>query len=378
MAKAWDEIERISGFEGIRRVVEQQIVPELETIEAETLDKRGQPKGIESAMSWAFSLFAFLFLIPFFLLPDTFLGVLLRFVLFPLMFIGTLIAALWLNRKKLTAYLLRAHGRHQVRSQAMTKIANHLGLNYVANPGKRPAALDWLAKQSWVPPELRDALQTVGGTGEMLEAVDAMRDSGLLTGNVTVIGSEAQKAQYAEQLSASFHFEDGFHGVRGGIAFDILEWKESQDEADDIFHLMIVLKAPRPQPGVIQMKSRKASWWRSPGDKPLERVRVGPEEFRANYQVRADDQVEAHALFDPAVVARMIDITHEDTLRASALGDTLVFDVAGANRFVIMDPATGAWSEETLRDGLSDLAEALCLVDALADAFRVGRSAVVA
>ncbi len=374
MSKSWDEIEQVDGFGGIRALVEREILPGLEGVVSERTDKHGQPKGMQSIVSGAFAAFGFLFLIPFFLLPDTFLGVLARFILFPVLFLGTIVAALWLNRKKLTEYLLRAHGRFQARSEVLSRVAGHLGLSYVANPGNRPAALDWLAGQSWVPPELREAAQTVGGTGEMAEAVGVVRDSGLLQGSVVVIGTDEQKAQYEEQLTASMHFEDGFHGVRGGITFDILEWKESQGEDTTIYHLIIVLKAPRRSQGIIQLKSRKAAWWRAPGDRPMQKVRVGPDEFRDDYEVRADDQVEAHALFDPAVVARMIDITHSDAFRSIAMDDRLVFDVAGEDRFAVLDPATGAWSEESLRKGVGEIAEALALVDALAEAFRVRKS----
>ncbi|MEL6568268.1 MAG: hypothetical protein AAFQ22_07605 [Pseudomonadota bacterium] len=373
MVRSWAEIERVEGFAGIKQLVEQTILPSLDHVESEKLGKDGQPKGVQSIVSGAFTAFGLLFLIPFFLLPDTFFGGLLRFILFPLMFFGTIVSALWLNRKKLTQYILRAHGRYQRRGEILGQVADHVGLTYVASPGNRPAILDWLASQSWVPPELREAAKSVGGTGEMVEAVSAIRESGLLQGNVIVIGSEKQKAQYEDQLAASLHFEDGFHGERGGIIFDILEWKESQDEAPDIYHLIIVLTAPRRSQGIIQLKSQKAAWWRPPGGKPMEKVLVGPDAFRAAYDVRSNDQVEAHALFDPAVVARMIDITHGETFRASAVGGTLVFDVAGEDRFAVLDPATGAWSEDSVCGGIGDLAEALALVDALATAFRVRR-----
>jgi len=374
VALSWSEIERVEGLSGLERVVRSDILPALAEVEAESTGKGSGQKDVETVMGWGFGAFGLLFIVSFVLMPDNFLFTAIRFVLFPILFFGCFIGAMWLFKDRLVAYALRAFGRMEKRAEVLSRVADHAGLSYVAAPGERPAIIDWLAKQSWIPLELREAMKGAGGSGEMLEAVQAVRDSGLIYENVIVLGTEAQKAQYHAQQLTSMNFEDGFHGERAGVSFDILEWVEKQDEAEDIYHLIIVLKAPRASDGVIQLKSRKAAWWHAPGDRPMQKVRVGPESFRVDYEVRADDQVSAHALFDPAVVARMIDITHGDNFRASAIGDTLVFDVAGDNRFAVLDPATGEWSEDTVRQGLSDLAEALNLVDALGAAFRSQRA----
>ncbi|MEL6753459.1 MAG: DUF3137 domain-containing protein [Pseudomonadota bacterium] len=374
MALSWSEIERVEGLSGLERVVRSEILPALAEVEAETTGKGSGQKDVETVMGWGFGAFGLLFIVSFVLMPDNFLFTAIRFVLFPILFFGCFIGAMWLFKDRLVAYALRAFGRMEKRAEVLSRVADHAGLTYVAAPGERPAIIDWLAKQSWIPLELREAMKGAGGSGEMLEAVEAMRDSRLLIGNLIMIGSKENKTHYEDRLMASLHFEDGFHGERNGMAFDILEWKESQEDAEDIYHLFIVLRTPRHKQGVIQLKSRKARWWPSPGERPMEKVRVGPDKFREAYDVRADDQVEAHALFDPAVVARMIDITHGDEFRASAIGDWLVFDVAGENRFAVLDPATGEWSEDTVRQGLSDLAESLNLVDALGAAFRSQRA----
>ncbi len=373
MAMGWDEIEQVAGMEGIRARVRREILPGLSGVEQEPPGKQ----SVEGVVTVGMGVFAALFFTTMIFLPETFFGMLLRFILFPFLFLGSLLVTLWIFRARITAFVLRAHGRMQVRGRILSQIAAHLGLSYVGAPGKPPAAFLWLAGQVWVPGELRRVLKEISGTGEMLAAVEALRDSGLISDNTVILGSHEQKALYQDQLAANLHFEDGFHGVRGGVGFDILEWIERQDEASDIYHLIIVLKSPRRNRTNIQLKSDKASWWRPPGDKPMQKVRVGPEAFRAAYDVRAQDQVEAHALFDPAVIARMTDITHGDTFRASALHDALVFDIAGENRFAVLDVSTGQWSEETVRRAISDLAEALSLVDALAEAFRARKSPAV-
>jgi hypothetical protein len=103
-------------------------------------------------------------------------------------------------------------------------------------------------------------------------------------------------------------------------------------------------------------------------------VDLGPKAFDALYRLRASDQVEARALFNPAVIERVIALAHGGKFRAVARQQHLVFDFASeANRFHLIDLITGEWSDETIRQTHADLAEALALVDALGHAFMLAR-----
>ncbi len=372
MALSWAEIEQVEGFRGIESLVRREIIPALSDLPRETLNRDGAPKGLQMVASGAMAAFAVLFMLVIFIMPDTFFGVALPLILFPVLFFACVLGALWLNRKKVAAFVARASRRLEARGQILSRVADHVGLDYVLRPGTRPGWLDWAKRQSWIPPEARAAFEPLGGSGEMIQATQAVRDAGFLTTNVHVIGTQAQKAQLHDAMISSMNFEDGFYGSRARVGFEMLEWVERVEDSDDIHHLMILMTAPRAFDSVVQLKSKSARWWDTRvSDKPLKAVRIGPEAFRNSYDVRANDQVLAHVLFDPAVIAAMVDLTHGDAFRASAIGDQLIFEVAGANRFTLIDEATGVWDENSIRTGISDLAEALSLVDALAAAFRV-------
>ena len=372
MRKTWDQIEQVGGFAGVRRLVESEIRPALEALPVEEIAKGGAPKIVSSVMGWASGLFVLLFFPAFLFLPDTWWGVGLRFILFPLFFFGSFAGVIWLRRRTLADFIRRAAMRARVRAQVLERLAAHLGLTYVAKPGRRPLWLDWASRQSRLPQDIRDDMTLIYGSGEMEAATARVRDAGFLTTNVYVVGSEEQKRQYHEQIASSQQFEDGFRGARNGVPFEMLEWVEKVDEAPDIHHLMVLMTAPRNLEGVVQLRSKSARWWdKRVSDRPFQKVLVGPPAFRNAFDVRTSDQVHAHVLFDPAAIEAMIAFTRLDKFRASAIGDQLVFEIAGENRFVLVDEASGAWSEDTLRAGIADLAEALALVDALAAAFRV-------
>ena len=154
----------------------------------------------------------------------------------------------------------------------------------------------------------------------------------------------------------------------------MFEWVESVSEAPDLNHLVIVLAAPLRLHGVTQLRARKYVWPQDPNGTPLEDVDLGPKAFDALYRLRGSDQVEARALFNPAVIERVIALAHGGKFRAVARQQHLVFDFAGeANRFHLIDLVTGEWNDETLRQTHADLAEALALVDALGHAFMLAR-----
>lgn len=106
----------------------------------------------------------------------------------------------------------------------------------------------------------------------------------------------------------------------------------------------------------------------------MQDVELGPRSFDALYRLRSSDQVEARAIFNPALIERVTALAHGGRLRAVARQHHLVFDFAShANRFHLIDLITGHWSDETIRQAHADLAEALALVDALGHAFMLAR-----
>lgn len=106
----------------------------------------------------------------------------------------------------------------------------------------------------------------------------------------------------------------------------------------------------------------------------MQDVDLGPKAFDSLYKLRSSDQVEARAIFNPAVIERVIDLAHGGQFRAVAREGHLVFDFASeANRFHLIDLIGGVWNDETLHQTYSDLAEALALVDTLGHAFMLAR-----
>ena len=375
MIPSWEDIERHAGFAGMQRVVREQVIPRFEAAPLETMDKKGAPKGVERAMSFGFALFIIVFMSTFVWLPSTALGEVFRFILFPVFFIASFAFVLWLNRKSIVEYLLRGEARLIARSDASAAIADHLGLTYVMAPGGLPAGFAILAKLSWLPKELKGIADRLEERRGMDAPVEIARASGVMLQNVVVLGTEKQKKAFQEQSAAGLMLQDGFHGVRNGVAFDMFEWVESRDEQVDLHHLTIVLKAPFRLHGITQVRARKTSWPPPGREVDLQAVDLGPRSFNDMYRLRSSDQIESRALFNPAVMERLIALAHGDKFLGVASGEHLVFDIAGSNRFDFLNVATGVWSDETIRAGLGDLMEALDLVDALAHAFMVARNA---
>ncbi|MDP1555762.1 MAG: DUF3137 domain-containing protein, partial [Hyphomonas sp.] len=321
----------------------------------------------------------FLFVVTFFMLdlflPSTGGWEVLKFLLFPVIFIGYMAAGLFLMRGQLAKLFVEAQARLAVKAEAMSRIAAPLGLAYVPAPGGAPKGLEWLAQQSWAPAILREATVSLNAAGGMDEAVAIVRESGLLVeSNTYVIDTPEQKAKYHEQASGMRQIEDGFEGTRAGLSFSMFEWVETVSDAPDVYHLIIVLAAPISLHGVTHLRARKTSWPQDPQGTQLQDVDLGPKAFDALYRLKSSDQVEARAIFNPAVIERVIALAHGGPFRAVARAGHLVFDFASeANRFHLVDLITGVWNDETLHQTYSDLAEALALVDALGHAFMLAR-----
>lgn len=376
MAKSWDEIEQTEGFAGARAVSARQVEPVLSRVKAPPGDPQAQLKSLSKFMIVPFFLFGATFFATDMFLPDNGFWIFIQFLLFPVLFLLFMGTGLFLARNKIAEVFVEAQVRLGHKADAIRAMVAPLGLTFVPAPGGAPKGLEWIAKQSWAPAVLRDAEKTLNEAGGMDDAVAAARDAGLLiAANVHVVGTPEQKKLYAEQAAGMMQLEDGFQGTRRGIRFDMFEWVEKVSEAPDVFHLVIVLEAPLRLHGVTQMRARKTGWPAHPGEPVLQDVDLGPRAFDALYRLRASDQVEARALFNPAVIERVIDLSHGGKFRAVARGGYLVFDFESeTNRFQIVDLMTGAWSDETVRATYTDIAEALALVDTLAHAFMVAKN----
>ncbi len=375
MTKGWDEIESHAGFAGAQARSEAELRPLLDKVKVDSIDPARQTKIISRAMTTAFFAFGGTFFALEILMPIGAVWEFLRFLLFPVLFIAYMAIALFLMRGQLAKLVVEAQARIGIKGEVMNRIAAPLGLRYVPAPGGAPKGLEWLAKQSWAPAILRDATASLNAAGGMDGAVAIVRDSGLLLeGYSYIAGTPEQKAKFNAQASSTRHVEDGFEGTRGGLTFSMFEWVEKVKDAPDIYHLVIVLEASLRLQGVTHLRARKYVWPQDPNGTPLEDVDLGPKAFDALYRLRASDQVEARALFNPAVIERVIALAHGGKFRAVARQQHLVFDFASeANRFHLIDLITGEWSDETIRQTHADLAEALALVDALGHAFMLAR-----
>lgn len=375
MSWDWDQIEQQPGFSGARARAEREIRPILEKSPKDSVDPGREKKVLTRYFFGGFASFVVMFMIAQALLPNNGWGELVSFILFPLLFIFNIALFLFLLRGRLTRLFVAAQARLAVKAQALTGIIAPLGLSYVAAPGGAPKGLEWLAKQSWAPPEFRKAAEALEHIGGMQKAVDTVRDCGLFAeANVYVVGSPEQKTKYAEYAAQNRRIEDGFEGRHAGLAMSMFEWIESVEDAPNVPHLVIVLEAPFMLHGVTQLRARKTSWPQDPKGRQMQEVDLGPKAFDAVYRLRASDQVEARAIFNPAVIERVIALAHGGKFRAVAQGNDLVFDFAGGpNRFQLVDLLSGHWTDETILQTYAELAETLALVEVLGHAFMLAR-----
>ncbi len=375
MSMTWYQIDAQPGFSGATERAAREVRPILERVSLDPIDAERQKKIASRYITVAFFSFVVSFMALEFLLPNGGGWEILQFILFPVMFIGYIGIALFLMRGRLAQMFVEAQARLALKAEAMACITAPLGITYVPAPGGAPKGLEWLSKQSWAPAILREATANLNAVGGMDEAVAAVRDSGLLIeSNVYVVGTPEQKAKYNEQAASMRQIEDGFEGTRAGLAFSMFEWVEKVSDAPDVFHLVIVLEAPLRLHGVTHLRARKTGWPQDPGGAVMQEVDLGPKAFDALYRLRASDQVEARAIFNPAVIERVIALAHGGKFRAVARAGHLVFDFASEdNRFHLIDLITGAWSDDTIRQTHADLAEALALVDTLGHAFMLAR-----
>lgn len=306
------------------------------------------------------------------LLPDIFAGGLASFLLFPVQFIGSFAIALFLARNWILEFLSAAEERFLARTHLLKRLGETFDVTYVPVPGGAPKGLEWLARRSWAPKRLRQLRDLLTAQGGMDAPVQRARASGLLLPDTIILGSAADRRKYLDQASDLIRIEDGFHGQRAGVGFDLFEWVERIEDKPDVRHLVIVLAAPLRLHGTTQLRSRGLGWSPPPGTAELQEVDLGARAFQEAFRLRSTDQTEARALFNPAVMERLIALSRNARVRAVAHETSLVISLdgePGANRFNLIDLESGAWSESSVHQAAQDLGDALALTEALIHAF---------
>ncbi len=375
----WQRIEQYEGFRGLKSLAEREVIPALEAMPDAVEVKSKFPvwpflgilaasifgslilTGILSSIDGLFRNAVISFLVEFLSVVVQIVAmcvVLIAFVLFTI-------------RDKLAIGFVNGKSVFMARAKAWTAVCDHIGLTYVPAPAGAPRLMKMFANSRWATPGVRDVAEMLDAHAGMDEPLEVFQASGLALSNVIVLGDEAARANAVDQTHANLLLEDGFRGERNGHAFDMFEWVQKEDEAPDIHHLIIVMKAPMRLTSTTQMRARKVAWPNAQSEGSLHDVDLGPKEFDATYRLRSTDQVEARAIFNPAVIERVVALAHGNAFRAVAKDEHIVFDIAGGNRFDIIELIGGEWSDESIRKGITDIAEALELIDTLAHAFMI-------
>lgn len=376
-APDWTELERRLSDPGLEGFAQREILPLLEAVPVEERDAKGRYRNsLERVILIGGGAFTMSFLTLLFLTPENFWGIALRFLLFFPLFFGCIAASIWLHRGRISQALVKGRERFLARSKALSLLADRFGLAYVPSPGGAPFGLKFLARRGWLPASLREVSDLLDEHGGMDEAVDVARRSGTMLVNVSIVGTQEQREQIREQYTRQQTLEDGFTGTRGGAGFSAFEWIETVDEAPNVHHLTLVFEAPMRLQGITQLRTRKASWPGKITDRDLQDVDIVWSVFRERFRLRSTDQTEARAVFDPAVIERAAGLAHGEKLFAVAFETHLVVDVAGEDRFNLIDLQTGDNGEARLRATLGHFADMLDLADAVGHAFRLGRASV--
>ena len=372
-APDWEALERRSGFEGVRTAYERDLRPVLEAMPANTGQKNGIPDNLALPVGLGIAAFFIINMMIETITPDNFLGAVIHIPLFFVGFLACVAGIFHLFQDRFVAILLHGRQRFLARAKVLSTFAKRAGLTYIPAPGGAPPSLRAFAKWKGAPREIRDAADMLDSHGGMQDALSAARDAGVMEAPAILIGgTQEQRNLYANQATSA-RLEDGFLGTVNDIDVAAFEWVESVEKAPDIYHLVIVLTAPLRLNGVTQLRTRSTDWPRNVSRAGLDRVDLGPEAFSDRFRLRSTDQTEARAIFNPAVIERVIRLAHGDKVQASASGSHLVIDVEGANRFDCVNLITGEWSDESMRTALHDLYEMLDLLREAAHAFMVKR-----
>lgn len=355
------------------RLIETEIKPLLaQTIETE-MAKDGLPKMLKMPVFLGFGAFIAVFIATKMALPNNGIGEALTFVAFPILFFGCFIAIGYIFRDRLAELFVKGQHNFLLRTEIMIKLSKALGLDYIAVPGGAAPSLKTFAGWSKCPQMVKDICALMEDHSGLGEASDVIRASGLAVPNAVFIGSEESKARYFEQSLNEEQFEDGFKGMRGNIPFAAVEWTETHDESKT-HHLLVALTLPTKLTGRVEFKNKAGKWPMTPPHRKHDNIKLLSKQFAKAYKVRADDQMEARLIFDPAVIERLTAYSAQGPVRGVAFENHLVVDLIGDNRFDILDIMTGDWSEERIKKTLSDFDDMLGFVDAISAAFSVKKA----
>lgn len=372
----WTSIEARLNIHDLQGFIAREIVPLTASLDDTVIDKKKKPHtGGDLSMTVTFIGFSVTFFILMVTIPDNLWGNIVKFgAFFPLFFLW-LAGSIYLFRHRIAAQMVERNAWFIARSKALTKIADTLGLNYVASPGGAPLPLQMLTAYDWVPSAFKDTEHILNEHGGMDEALAIAHQSGAMMAAAVVIGPREQVEASNAMAAASIKVEDGFYGERNGAAFSAFEWIEKGNESPDIYHLVIVFKTPRRLYGTTQLRTRRTAWPKPIDAAALKPVRLVAPAFEDRFRLRSSDQVEARTLFDPAVLEKVADLARGEKVRAVAFEDHLVIDVAGRDRFALIDLNTGECSEDSIRASLVNIADMLDLADAVSRAFRLQTAA---
>ena len=355
----------------LKALVETDILPILAKAEVENLTKDGMPKQLRLPLFLGFGGFIPLFLTLKSFLPNNGFGEFLTFLIFPILFFGCFALCGYLFRERLAQLFAKGQHNFLLRTEIMLKLSRAMGLEYIAVPGGPSPSLKKFSDWSKCPQTIKDITATMEAHSGLGPASDIIRASGLAVPQAIFIGSSESKERYFEQQLNEQQFEDGFRGVRGNIPFSAVEWTETHDESKT-HHLLVALTLPTKITGRVEFKNKAAQWpMNPPHHQQHDKVRLLSSSFAKAYKVRANDQMEARLIFDPAVIERLTAYAAQGPVRGVAFENHLVIDLVGDNRFNILDVMTGAWSEKTIDKTLSDFNEMLAFVDSISHAFSV-------
>lgn len=372
----WPDIERRLGLRQVERFVRQEIRPLIQDVPIEEVMRQGSDSNrtnirLQKPVFVAMAGFGLTFAVLMILTNDSAFGIILLF------FLAIPIFALWVAgtvyafRRRITAAIVDGQQRFVARSKALTTMANAIGLTYVPSPGGAPDALKTIAKYRYTPQPIKDIAAMLDDHGGMDAPLAVARQSGVMIGIGTILGSTEQKEKHYAQAAANVQVEDGFQGKRDGLAFSAFEWVQSVDDEPNVHHLVLVYRAPQRLYGVTQLRSRHITW---PGGHPEAKfapIGVVAPAFEDRFRMRTTDQVEARTVFDPVVIERVAELAHGEKVRAVATGEHLVFDIEGKDRFAMVELIDGRWSDQSIAKAMINVAEMLELSDAVAHAFKL-------
>lgn len=348
--------------------IRTEIVPSFAEIKPRPETKDGFPKSISWPLMIGFLVFFVSFIFIENQMPRSILGTIGSFLIFPVLFIGIMSLTIYLMRHKIAALVTEAQNNFLIRSQAMGRIAERLDLQYVPTPGGTSKALQMLAKWRHCPEKIREVVALMNDHGGLEFQSEAIRRSGLAMPHEYVLGSEDTKAEYYKQAQDNLQFEDGFSGTRNGVDFAVMEWEESRDDFS-YHHLLIHMVLPYQLAGWTEFKNKASGWPQSRPNVSLKKVSVPYSPFTKAYDIRTSDQTEARLVFDPVVIEALSKFAADGPARGVAFDNHLVLDIRGDNRFELVNIATGQWSEDSIMQTLTDIADMLEVVDAVAKAF---------